>query len=588
MTDDLTLGAAGRALAVTYLRVSTKEQAEKGGTDEGFSIPAQRTANTKKADELDALVVEEFVDAGESARKADRPALQSMLEFVARHHITYCIVHKVDRLARNRADDVAIHLALKQAGVVLVSATENIDETPSGMLLHGIMSTIAEFYSRNLATEVVKGMTQKAKTGGTPTKAPIGYINVQVRDHDGRRVRTVETDPERGPLIAWAFKAYASGNWTVAQLREELTRRGLVTLPTPKHPSKPIAKSYLYKVLSNPYYKGQVVYRGQMYKGSHTPLVPPEVFLQVQAVLAANAKAELHTQKHDHYLKGTVYCGGCRSRLILTNAKSHTGDIYPYFICSGRQRKATDCQMQAIHVERVERLVADHYTTVTIPAPVRAKLRQEAHADFDQMMAEAHHDLEDLLAQKKRIEDQQDRLVDAHLEGALSIDVLTRKQKTLEERLALLNHDIAACRQDYKPARANMDAYLFLASDPHAMYLRANNATRRLANQTFFTKIFITENPRRPGHDRHTVTTTLGQPFAAIHDHAVALDARPTDPTRPPTRKKKAGESKVEAGQGLNQTSKVRQAGLEPARPRAQEPKSCASANSATGARIGP
>jgi DNA invertase Pin-like site-specific DNA recombinase len=254
MNPDAPLGAAGRALAVTYLRVSTKEQAQKGGHDEGYSIPAQRAANRKKADELDALVVAEFTDAGESARKADRPELQRLLEFVKHHHITYCIVHKVDRLARNRADDVAIHLALKQAGTVLVSATENIDETPSGMLLHGIMSTIAEFYSRNLATEVIKGMTQKAKAGGTPTKAPIGYLNVQARDPQGRQARTVEADPERGPLIGWAFKAYASGNWTVAQLRDELTRRGLTTPPTPSRPSKPVAKSHMYKVLANPYY----------------------------------------------------------------------------------------------------------------------------------------------------------------------------------------------------------------------------------------------------------------------------------------------------------------------------------------------
>ncbi|MDR1265136.1 MAG: hypothetical protein LBK42_06115 [Propionibacteriaceae bacterium] len=89
-----------------------------------------------------------------------------------------------------------------------------------------------------------------------------------------------------------------------------------------------------------------------------------------------------------------------------------------------------------------------------------------------------------------------------------------------------------------------MDAYLFLASDPQAMYLRANNATRRLTNQTFFTKILITENTRRPGHDRHNVTTTLAQPFAAIHDHAATMDASHTDSTRPPTRKKKGGRIK--------------------------------------------
>ena len=173
------------AVAVSYLRVSTKEQAEKGGTDEGYSIPAQREANRRKAAQLGATVIEEFVDAGESARKADRPELMRMIQYVTEHQVNYCIVHKVDRLARNRADDVTIHLALRDAGVMLVSASENIDETPSGMLLHGIMSSIAEFYSRNLATETIKGLSQKAAQGGTINRAPMGYLNVGVRDERG-------------------------------------------------------------------------------------------------------------------------------------------------------------------------------------------------------------------------------------------------------------------------------------------------------------------------------------------------------------------------------------------------------------------
>ena len=108
-------------LAVSYLRVSTREQAERGGTEEGFSIPAQREANARKAAELGARIVREFVDAGESARSADRDGLQDMLAFIAATRVTFCIVHKLDRLARNRADDVKIHEALINAGVTLVS-----------------------------------------------------------------------------------------------------------------------------------------------------------------------------------------------------------------------------------------------------------------------------------------------------------------------------------------------------------------------------------------------------------------------------------------------------------------------------------
>ncbi|MFV0317597.1 MAG: recombinase family protein, partial [Microthrixaceae bacterium] len=90
----------GTALAVSYLRVSTREQAEKGGMDEGFSIPAQREGNLRKAEQLGAVIVAEFVDAGESARKADRPELMRMIEYVKENRVSYCIVNKVDRLAR--------------------------------------------------------------------------------------------------------------------------------------------------------------------------------------------------------------------------------------------------------------------------------------------------------------------------------------------------------------------------------------------------------------------------------------------------------------------------------------------------------
>ena len=544
------IGYAGRPLAVSYLRVSTKEQAGKGGTDEGYSIPAQRAANHKKADEVGALIVEEFVDAGESARKADRPALQAMLDYITHNKISYCVVHKVDRLARNRADDVTIHLALQHAGVMLVSASENIDETPSGMLLHGVMSTIAEFYSRNLATEVVKGMTQKAKTGGTPAKAPLGYINTQTRDPEGRHVRGVEIDPERGPLIQWAFQVYASGEWTVNQLREELTRRGLTSLPTPKRPSRPIAKSTLYRLLANPYYKGDIIYRGTCYQGNHQPLVSPEVFLQVQAVLKSHAHAEIRNQTHDHYLKGSLYCGHCQSRLILTHAKSSTGTIYPYYICSGRQNKTTNCSLQAIHVATAEQLVEDHYTTLTLTAPERAAARHRVTDMFDQLVATTRDDLAHMIAEKHRIEAQQDRLLDAHLDGALSLDVMTRKQRTLEERLAVLDHDIHQARADYAPNKKTLDEYLALTTDPHTLYQRSNESTRRLANQLFFPHMWVTEQPRRAGHNKYTLTAAPPEPWTNLY----------TTPDNTDNPGKKTTDSKTHNHhhvQSLNKTHKV-------------------------------
>ena len=241
--------------AVSYIRVSTREQAQRGGSEEGFSLPAQREANKRKAQSMGALVVKEFADRGESARSANRPELQKMLTYLKQDGgIDYVIVHKLDRLARNRVDDVEINRAFEEAGVRLVSTSENIDQTPGGMLLHGIMSSIAEFYSRNLANEVIKGMGEKARNGGTLGKAPLGYMNVRARDENGREVRTIALDEERAPLVRLAFTEYATGNWTVRGLAEHLNNRGLTIPPTARKPTNPVSVRLLQTLLRNPYY----------------------------------------------------------------------------------------------------------------------------------------------------------------------------------------------------------------------------------------------------------------------------------------------------------------------------------------------
>lgn len=247
LADSMTL-----KFAISYLRVSMRGQAERGGgADDGFSIPAQRDANKKKALSMGAIVAKEFVDRGASAKSADRPELQKMLEYVKENadRVDYVIVHKVDRLARNRGDDIDIIRVLRECGVQLVSASESIDDSPAGMLLHGIMSSIAEFYSRNLATEVKKDMSEKVKNGGTAGRAPLGYINIRRVDDRSREERTVMLDEERAPLVKLAFEEYA---WTVEDLTDHLAACGLTTRATPRIASLPVTKKALYQILKNP------------------------------------------------------------------------------------------------------------------------------------------------------------------------------------------------------------------------------------------------------------------------------------------------------------------------------------------------
>ena len=495
-------------LAVSYLRVSTREQAERGGTEEGFSIPAQREANQRKADELGARVVREYIDAGESARSTDRDGLREMLAFIAATRVQFCIVHKLDRLARNRADDVKIHEALLAAGVTLVSATESIDQTPSGMLVHGIMSSIAEFYSRNLATEVTKGLTQKVAQGGTPGRAPIGYLNVRRTDDAGREVRTVEVDPERAPLIRWAFEKYATGETSVTALLRDLTARGLLSVPSPKRPSRPLGKNTLYRVLTNPYYAGGIRYKGALHPGVHEPFIEPALFDQVQSLLKArSAHATRHVQ-HAHHLKGLLHCGNCGSRMLLDFATNPRGTTYAYFVCSGRASKKTTCTRRAVPVQVAERLVEDSYVNITISEDDYRHLAAEVDAAFDGRGAGRDQEFADLTANRARLESESDKLLAAHFADAIELPTLKRHQDRIRAGLADITQRLREHDELHTGGRAFLHDSLRLLTDAHHAYAHSDDASRRLANQAFYTRLEITDDEQlRP---------CLAEPFATI------------------------------------------------------------------------
>ncbi|TAM95191.1 MAG: recombinase family protein, partial [Rhizobiaceae bacterium] len=489
--------------AAIYLRVSTREQAERDGDPEGYSIPAQREACKRKATSLGAVVVEEFADRGESARNSRRPELQRMLSYVRDNPVEYVIVHKVDRLARNRADDIEITVALQTAGATLVSCSESIDETPSGILLHGIMSAIAEFYSRNLANEVIKGSVQKAKAGGTVGKAPLGYRNVR-RIENNHEVRSVEIDPVRGPLVTWAFDAYATGDWTQRALLEELTRRGLDIPATRSKPAKPLALSSVQYLLINPYYKGIVRYRGAEYQGRHEPLVGDATWQQVQEVLAEKNETRSKLRKHSHYLKG-IFCGHCGSRMIVTKARSRSGKIYPYFVCIGRHQKRTECRMKAVLIDRVEELVEQHYTTIQLPAEILDIVEHNLREDLTAHYEEARNQHSRLTRQRTRLLAEQKKLLKAHYADAIPLDLLKHEQDRIRKQLASIDERITGLDDHEALVEANLERALDLARDCQRAYFTAPPKIRRLLNQVFFTKLYI--------EDDDTIRSDLAPPF---------------------------------------------------------------------------
>ena len=499
--------------AVSYLRVSTRGQAERGGgADEGFSIPAQREANKRKALSMGAIVGKEFVDRGASAKSADRPELQKMLEYVKENadRVDYVIVHKVDRLARNRGDDIDIMRTLRECGVQLVSASESIDDTPAGMLLHGIMSSIAEFYSQNLANEVKKGMGEKVKSGGTPTRAPLGYLNIRRMDDKGREERTVVLDEERAPLIKLAFEEYATGNWTVNDLAEHLAACGLTTRATPRIPSVPVDKRVLNTVLVNPYYKGVVTYKGVEYAGNHPALVATDVWQQVQDVLASHVNGE-RTREHPHFLKGSLYCRQCGSRMIVTYAKARSGVRYPYFICAGRHSKREkDCKQKAVLIDEVERQVEQIYDRYSLSPELRKYLEKYLQTNIKDEQEKYEAELGGLRREKDKLERKRKKLLEAHYNDAIPLDLMKSEQQKIAKQLLAIEHQMKIYGQIFAGVSESISKALELIEDCGLTYRLVDDRYKKMLNQAIFSKLWVGEDGN--------VTAEFREPFNMLID----------------------------------------------------------------------
>jgi site-specific DNA recombinase len=490
--------------AVIYVRVSSSAQADTDYDPEGFSIPAQREACTRKAASLGLQVVDEFVDRGESAKTANRAGLQSLLSRLEAGDITHVIVHKVDRLARNRADDVAIVMKIRSHGAQLVSATENIDETPSGLLLHGIMSSIAEFYSRNLATEIIKGTTQKAKTGGTPFRAPLGYLNSR-EIIDDREIRIITIDPERAPLIRLAFELYATGQYSLLELAAILEARGLRSRPNRKRTAKPIAPNRLCEILRSDYYTGTVRYAGGTYAGRHEPLIDQETFDKVQQLLDSQRQSGERSWRHHSYLRGTLLCAQCGRRLFFLRARGHGGH-YDYFVCGGRPARI--CTQPYHRAAAVETAVEHVYATVELTDRQRQGVRDALQAQLDELAKIADKETSRARAEVIRLDNEERKLLSAHYADSISDHIFDEEQQRIRRERAAADLLFARYQVDRSTLSETLDLALSLTRDTQAAYLRADPTERRLLNQAFFKSIEI---------DTEDVTgNTLAEPFAQI------------------------------------------------------------------------
>lgn len=142
------------------------------------------------------------------------------------------------------------------------------------------------FY-RYTAARAREAIAEKAKQGEAFGPAPIGYLNVST--DEGKRV---EIDPQLAPLVKEAFQKATRVRTSLRKIVRELAPKGLIS-----DDGKPMSKTGLHKMLTNPFYVGEVRYKGQRFPGIHPPLVSQKLFDQVQERLTQRCKRGFQPQQ---------------------------------------------------------------------------------------------------------------------------------------------------------------------------------------------------------------------------------------------------------------------------------------------------
>ena len=326
----------GVVRAVIYARFSCSAQNE-------CSIEGQLKDCHAFAKRCGFLVVGEYIDRALSGRSDDRADFQRMIEDSRRGEFERVIVWKLDRFARNRYDSAMYKYKLKQNGVSVCSAMENIGDGDESVILEAVLEAVAEYYSLDLAKKVKRGMREAATAGrSTGAKPPYGYrlipdLATADHKHPGKRP---EPDGERAEFVKWAYAVYADGTAGPHEIYAEMQRRGLDSVD-----GRPVAYQSIGRMLRNPKYKGEAAWGDIQY--AWPALVDAETWERARLRREANSRAPGKAKAAVHYdLCGKVFCGECGEPMIGTAGTGHSGNIQRYYSCRGRKKLHTGCKKQ--------------------------------------------------------------------------------------------------------------------------------------------------------------------------------------------------------------------------------------------------
>lgn len=465
---------------VIYARYSSHSQSEQ-------SIEGQIEGCMEYAKSKGIKIIDTYIDRALSARTSKRPAFLKMIADSEKRHFEVVIVYTLDRFSRDRYDSAVYKRELRNNGVKVISAKEVISEGAEGILVEGLLESIAQYYSAELARKVIRGQRLSAEKCKSIGLLPLGYE----RGKDGKAV----VDPTKAAIIRQIFKLYAEGA-RINDIVEMLHVKGLRSARGNK-----IAMSGVYKILQNERYTGVYIYDDIRVEGGIPAIVEKDVFEEVQKRMSLY-KHKPGYGKGNYLLSDRLYCGMCGSMMIGDSGRSRSGEIYNYYTCSKRKRIKNGenrCTKKPVQRQSLEDYIIDKTVNYVLKDDVidyiaekfmEIRSKEKSAGRLDQLK-------KDLAACEKEISN----IVDAIAQG-INISLIKQKVTDLELRKADIEDEIE--KENRKDTIKSKEQLVKLLRSLKKGDIK-NEQYRKLLVKTFVNficiyddKIVITYNYERP------------------------------------------------------------------------------------------
>lgn len=449
-------------------------------------------------------VVDELTEAKSAKEPDTRPKFMELIERIENGEADGILTWKIDRLSRNPIDSAKVQWLLQREVIQSIQTVGREYKPEDNALILSVESSMANQYIRDLSKNVKRGLKSKLDKGWMPGTAPLGYLNTKT---EARGDNYIIKDPKRFVLIRKAWDLMLTGNYVPTYILDKINNEwGFRTRKWKRRGGKPMSRSTIYRIFTNPFYAGIIPYKELFIEGKHEAMVTLEEFDRVQVLLGR--KGRPRPNRYEYAYTGGIVCGECGGFVSATYKEKvlkSTGELkrYTLYYCvNARKHKGLCSQRHYTNVRKINKQIEEEIEKFTIIEDFKDWALEILHEENEK----------EIESRTKVYEMQQEALNDSQKQ----LDNLTRllikeliEEEGFKKEKTRLQNEIAQLKKKMKSTEDRAEKWIELTE-------------KTFHFATYARKAFLEDDIAQ----KREILSALGL-NCTLKDHNIAIDRHP-------------------------------------------------------------